>query len=285
MTLTPLVIVAPTGPAHSRRSFTMSPQRATLTLAERQSGVQRDMSGGISVKPSPGNATGDRRMLYWKKRGWISLISALAAAVACVSPCGLAAPIDDSHVSMEDFLARLRPFLKESNVGGRVYYRANCPKEGDFYTLTFPNVVLRSGQDKKAGDRSVEDILPKGAILERRAGIISIKLDRIPTDILDVKIGIVKFTPDEQFNETLAIDAIENSTGVKAATQRLGYDLPPVEDISIFPVSPEESEPHLPETLSNMTVDEALDQVAKTFGAAVLFGVCEDQHIYLANTG
>jgi hypothetical protein len=228
---------------------------------------------------------GRRRMFYWKKRGWIPLISALAAAMACVSPCGLAAPIDDGRVSMEDFVARLHPFLKESNLGARVYYRANCPKEGDFYTLNSPTVTLQTGQDKKAGDRAVEDILPKGAILERRAGIISIKLDRIPTGILDTRIGVVKFTPNAQFNEALAIDAIENNADVKAATQRLGYDLPPVEDISIFVVSPAKDQPHLPETLTNMTVDQALDQVAKTFGAAVLFGVCEDQHIYLANTG
>jgi hypothetical protein len=48
----------------------------------------------------------------------------------------------------------------------------------------------------------------------------------------------------------------------------------PVWSYSAFVVEPREGLPHLPETIQNMTVDQALDVIARTFKGIVIYGEC-----------
>jgi hypothetical protein len=76
-----------------------------------------------------------------------------------------------------------------------------------------------------------------------------------------------------------AIFAIEGSHEVVTAmnTHGIHRDSRP---FSLFTAGPDENLPHLPEAISNVTMDQALDLVALTFGGIVEYGTCEKQPTY-----
>jgi hypothetical protein len=145
--------------------------------------------------------------------------------------------------------------------------------------LTFPDTNLRVFSRGKTGLDAIRNLLPAGAVVVQKRGIISIRLGNVPDEILKTRIRHLEFTPDEQFTDSLALEAIYRNPDVQVASEKLGYSLP-IADISIFPVSAREGLPHLPQSLSGVTFDQALNEVTKAFGGIVFFGACEDQHLY-----
>jgi hypothetical protein len=80
-------------------------------------------------------------------------------------------------------------------------------------------------------------------------------------------------TPEEQFNYWLAILKIENAPEVRSGMQELEIRIAP-RTVSIGIVQPANGLAHLPEVITNIPVDRALDLVAKTFRGIVLYGFC-----------
>ncbi len=108
--------------------------------------------------------------------------------------------------------------------------------------------------------------------------MIRITIGQPASALLQTRIDSVRFRTEEQYNGELAIWAIFNSKEVEAARRRLGIELPE----TIFSGSitmPEEGRhfPHLSASMKNVTMDQALDVVAKTFGGIVIYETCEEQ--------
>jgi hypothetical protein len=82
-----------------------------------------------------------------------------------------------------------------------------------------------------------------------------------------------------QYNPQIAIGAVQNAEEVRAAMRKLNVHVPPTV-ISILVQQPGEGLPHLPTRLTNVTVDEALDEVATTFEGIVLYGACTQPRLF-----
>jgi hypothetical protein len=214
----------------------------------------------------------------------IAYVAAFIVLIACAAPPAQPSdPREGSHVNMTGLVERLMPLLRNARSAGRVDYRGVCDMDTGFARLTFPDTNLRVSSRGMTGLDAIRNLLPAEAVVVQKPGIISIRLGNVPDEILRTQISHLKFTSDEQFTDSLAIMAISRNPDVQAASKRLGYSLP-IEDVSIFPVSAREGLPHLPQSLSGVTFDQALNGVAKTFGGIVFFGACEDQHLYLVQS-
>ena len=70
-----------------------------------------------------------------------------------------------------------------------------------------------------------------------------------------------------------AITAILKTKEFEAALRKLGL----AEPLVIFGagvMQPDDRFPHLPRSIKSMTIDEALDLIAKTFHGVVFYGAC-----------
>jgi len=110
-------------------------------------------------------------------------------------------------------------------------------------------------------------------VTKRPSGIISIRIGEVPDAILHTKISSLILQPRDQFSGYFAVFAIEGAQDVQNATAAFGLHevLPTFIDILTFPPS---DRPHLPSSITNVTMDQALDLVASTFKGIVLYGAC-----------
>jgi hypothetical protein len=206
-----------------------------------------------------------------------------AGALSCTNVGAMPAASSITRVASLDSLAdQLQPFVNRSHQGAQVYYRASCHKDGGFQSLSFPGLQLRRVSGKETGLHAIRAMLPKGAVVESRSGSVYVRLGKIPEQLIRTRIDKLVFSPDEQFTDVLAVMAIERNPDVRAAMQKLGYNLP-LEDISVLPSKPQEGAPHLPPTLSHVTIDEAFNLVAKTFRGIVFVGFCEKERVWAAH--
>ncbi len=209
-------------------------------------------------------------------------------AIIAVVVCAMSAAISSCfakgiQVEMSGFVAHVQPILHASNNGGRVYYQGICQGSGMSEELRLPVIYLREVPHGKTGIEAVQSMLPTEAVVEQRPGLISMQLAPVPAKLLSTNIGNLKFTERERFDSTLAVIAVMENSDVTSAMRRLGFNVP-IQDVSIMPTTPRSELPHLPASLSNVTVDQALDLVARTFGNIVFFGVCEKSRLVLVNS-
>ena len=83
----------------------------------------------------------------------------------------------------------------------------------------------------------------------------------------------------------MAIDAILNTDEFNVAMRKFGLGLPlTVTDMNIL--EPEQGLPHLPVLLKELTVVQAFDLIARTFGGIVSYGTCSgtgNEHLSYVN--
>ena len=211
------------------------------------------------------------------------IVAATAAAAAFVCAIGTvparAQPSDGATVT--ELAERLRPYLQKWRKGARIYYRGVCSFDGGFDLMEPPRLALRLARGN--GIAAIRHMLPPTAIVEARPGVIAIQLAPTPPALLALRLTPMSLTPLEQFDSREGVWAIERNRGVQAGFARLGYG-EPMSDISVLQGAPEFSGPHLPATMSGMTLDEALDQAARTFGDIVFFGTCDQPRLYRITT-
>jgi hypothetical protein len=137
---------------------------------------------------------------------------------------------------------------------------------------------VRAPSQREAGAAAVNQIFRdnKDVFITRDAsGMIRITIGKPKSELLRTRIPSLALTPDEQYNAGLAVAAVAKSKAVEAAEHRLGFREPPtVFDMNI--VEPGKGLPHVPPQLADITLDQAFDLIAKTFGGIVLYAVCSD---------
>jgi hypothetical protein len=79
--------------------------------------------------------------------------------------------------------------------------------------------------------------------------------------------------PIEQYNPGKVIDALESTKELNSAVKSLGLLLVAPVHIELLTL-PHNGAPHVPAVLHDVTIDQILDLVAKTFGRVVTYGVC-----------
>jgi len=177
----------------------------------------------------------------------------------------------------------LRPILGEASKAARIYYAGDCEKEGDYYWVSFPSVRVQPPSGSDTGFAAVKAVFrdeKNVRISKETDGIIRIVIGQPSVALLETKIPLLTFDPVQQYTESQALSRIEDSKEVDSALRRLGVSRDGVPLRISLGVNPDNRSPHLPASMSNLTMDKALDSVAKTFGNIVFYGACTERRLY-----
>ena len=213
----------------------------------------------------------------------LALVMAAACACSCdkASPPPVASEATGKHYERA-VLEQVFPALRSTNNAGRIYYEASCPPGELDFPLPFPRVDVQPPL-KGATDLDVVRSIFRQAktnwVVEKVDGIIRIRLGKAPDAILQTQIHRLNLEPFEQFNPSEVINAIVNSPEVRAAMAAL-HVVVPQRITNIILRRPAEGLPHLPPEISNVTIDQALDMIARTWSGVVLYGACTRRGMY-----
>lgn len=193
-------------------------------------------------------------------------------------------PKSESKLNVDTALGYIKPILKSEGKVARIYYLGACEKEGDYYAVSFPHVSVELPFKKDdTGLAAIREVFrnePSVKVSEAADGIVRIVVGQLPKTILDTKISSVTFDQDQQYTASLALTRIQSSKEVQQAKRVQGIQLDgaPLYMSAVKP--PVAGAPHLNTSMTNLTLDQALDSVAKTFGGVVLYGVCTTPRFY-----
>lgn len=176
-------------------------------------------------------------------------------------------------------LKYLRPALRTAGGIGRISYTTSCYKNGQ--PVPFPELRVRPAANGEKGLAAVRSVFRDDknvAVVQDRSGMVRITIGKPASAILQTKIRSLALKPLDRYNPGLAIVAIEKAKEVQVAMEKLGLQPPEVVVLDMNVAEPAKGLPHLPATLADITVDQALDLVAKTFGGIAYYGVCADRN-------
>jgi hypothetical protein len=186
-----------------------------------------------------------------------------------------------SEGNFNDVLKLLWSTLKYSEKVGHLYYTGACSQD-DSDTLQFPKVNVRRPTKGSAGFTAVKQIFEDDSnvlLTEGHDDVVEVRIGDVSDKLLKTKISVVRLRPIDQYNYTSAIVALRNSPEVMQAAEVLHIHTVPVVVNEII-VQPSEGLLHLPAVMANLTLGQALDEVAKTFRGVVSYGACEQHGLY-----
>jgi hypothetical protein len=179
-------------------------------------------------------------------------------------------------------LKYLMPVLTQAGKVGRIYFAADCPPDEayPYVPYPFPTISVKPPAEGASGVAAVQEMFREDknvTIEEKPEGIVRVRIGGPNEELLQTRIANITFNSEEQYNSEWAIRAIKSTKEVAATIHNLGItgDSRPV---TWLETAPDERLPHLPDSIKNVTMDEALDRVAQTFGGMVVYGTCVKQH-------
>ena len=186
------------------------------------------------------------------------------------------APVGHMH-SLIDYL---RPAL--TYVGGvaRIYYAGQCPtrdRSSLVQPLLFPSVWFQPPLQGVTGIDAVRQIFsddPSVTVMQDRSGMLRITIGSVSSTALQTRIPSLTLDPSEQYTALSALDKIAITAANYAKERGLPFVLAPF-IIDHLVGGPVKGAPHLPSLMLNVTLDEQLDALAKTFKGIVTYGACK----------
>jgi hypothetical protein len=174
----------------------------------------------------------------------------------------------------------LVPVLVSAGTGAIISYRGVCGVPG---SIPFPKLKVHAPSDNATGLEAIKEIY-QGNENVRVAlgsdGVFRIDIGAFPKRILKARLAQVSFDRDAQFDSLSAILDLMNADYFQMAEKRLKV-YRPTEIVDILTSGPGPGRPHLPVTLRNMTVEQILGVMAKTWKGIALYGVsCDDPKEY-----
>jgi len=203
-----------------------------------------------------------------------SNIARVACTIALATASSCQHQDDRSSGNDAKVIPYLRQYLTEVGAVGRLYYDSPCRGRSSG-NLPFPDLGLKPATAAKGLEaisqlfRNEKDV----AVSESRSRIVSVAVGLPQTQILRTKMTHIYFTLSARYNPYLAILAIEAHPSLVAANRALGIQ-PDNRVVDILVTPPLEGLPHLPDSMNDVTLDQALDSVATTFKGIVVYGTC-----------
>lgn len=164
----------------------------------------------------------------------------------------------------------LRPVMKSIGGAARINYAGVCPGQKK---LLFPTVDVQPASHGTTGITAVQQIFrndPQVTVTQDRSGMLRITIGSVSTPSLQTKIPALTLSSASQYTPMSAVVAISNALQTYAVDHLERASI----IIDIIVRAPEKGAPHLPPLMQNLTVDDALDSVARTFKGIVLYGAC-----------
>jgi hypothetical protein len=182
-----------------------------------------------------------------------------------------------SHRNQGMLVRYLRPVLKAT--GGRLYVHSKCLGDSG-EILFFPRIEGKSGAKGNTGLAAVRDVLAKNkdvTVAERQPGLTAIWLGSVSKHLLSTRIHVLRLSPRQRYNYYDAIEAIISTREVQTKMRELKMD--EFTNFIHYPIQePDPRLRHLPGSMTNLTMDEALDRVALEFGGLVTYVECRGQN-------
>lgn len=158
----------------------------------------------------------------------------------------------------------------------RLSYAAVCNATPAFPSI--PPIRLNAPSSRLTGIDAVRSIFDSDhnvVVTKGSDGIAKISVGNVPTDLLRTHVALLRLQRIEQYNPGKVIDALESTKEVESAVRSLGlFVVAPLHIQLLYVPVPGDNAPHVPAALHDVTVDEVLDLVAKTFRRVVTYGVC-----------
>lgn len=173
----------------------------------------------------------------------------------------------------------LRPELGHFGGVARLYYAGEClttEPSDPLPRLLFPSVWLMPSLRGATGLVAVQQIFrddPHVAIAQDRTGILRVTIGSVSDALLQMRMTSLELDSVSQYDVESALDSIAYTVNRYAKQRELPFGLLP-HVIERLVGGPVEGAPHLPELMQNVTVDRALDDVARTFKGIVTYGEC-----------
>src|SRR5450432_1119918 len=215
-------------------------------------------------------------------RVWITVFSTLVLGTVCgagqaVSADDPTTPMVSPVESIENIRAILKylwPVLSPTRKAGRIYYQATCPPNGNNYPLMFPKIDARPPSvagTELANIRSIFHHAKSVSVTADKGGLFRVRIGKIPDTILQTRIATLSLDVDSQYNYLSAIGAIESAPEVQSVMATIGVGVP-ARVYHYGLVQPAAGLPHLPAQIADVTMDQALDMVARTWRGVVFYG-------------
>lgn len=214
------------------------------------------------------------------KLGLVLAVLILGAAIECsAAPRTQSGPPDPHAASLRRMEVAIKYLqLAQVPVGKavRVYFNGTCDARDH---VLFPKINIQPPVNGETGLGAIRHIFRndrKVTVTEDRSGMIRIRIGDISAAILNTRLSLLRLSQDARYNPNGpdgAIDAVLGAASVKTAMDRFR-----VRQMSSFFIiiwqQPMSSLPHLPSSMKNVTVDQALDSIARTFRGNVMYGEC-----------
>lgn len=213
----------------------------------------------------------------------VAVISTLLVSTLFGSHRAMATQFSPSegNDSIKTLMNYLWPLLSSSGKSGRIYYHAVCPPS-DHYPLELPKLDVRRPSSSGADLAAIRSIFRRDqdiTVTEDQSGLVRIRIGDVPDTILHTRISMLSFDAISQYNLLRAIDTIEGAPEVQSMMSATKLTVPVrLEQFLVIP--PTEGYPHLPAQISNVTMDQELDVVAKTWGGIIFYGSCSPPDTY-----
>jgi hypothetical protein len=221
--------------------------------------------------------------LRWEGLAALILLSGSCAYQAADGMSPAQERVQVSVRSDNDLIRHLRLVLADSKLAARINYRLQVCRDQIYDPFPVPQIRVKSPSENAVGLTAIREIVSghrNVSVTEKSAGLIGVTIGNVPDSILRTTITHLTFSPDAQYNGIDAVGAIENNPEVQAAMRRLDIHIAPT-FIDHLVAPPDPTMPHLPASMRNLTVDEALDAVARTFGGIILYGACTNPPLFV----
>ncbi len=211
------------------------------------------------------------------KRFWLALATTSAAVAFLIATKLQSASNDTYELSRrneDSMLEHLRPALRSAGNAARLYYHVDCQATGGD-PLPFPATKSQSPSRDKRGASAIQEVFKNDKnvkVEQETSGLIAIKIGKVSAQILQTKLTSLNLEPMDQYNPTEAIGVIEGTKDFQDAARSLGVK--PVWSYSAPLAQPSRDGPHLPASFKDVSVQEVLDLVAKTFKGVIIYGEC-----------
>ncbi len=217
-------------------------------------------------------------------RVWITVFSALVlgtvyGAGGAVSADDPTTPIVlpvDSNDTIRAILKYLRPVLSPTRKAGRIYYQAVCPPDAHNYPLMFPKIDVRPPSvagTELATIRSIFLHAKSVSVTADKTGMVRVRIGKIPDTVLQTRIATLSSTRTASSITYLQSVLLKARPEVQSVMATIGVGVP-ARVYHYGLVQPADGLPHLPAQIADVTMDQALDMVARTWGGIVFYGAC-----------
>jgi hypothetical protein len=198
----------------------------------------------------------------------------LGLTVAC-SGVADSAGISPPQTDISTVVRYLKPAL-DGGTSVRFSYAASCLATSDFPPI--PAIRLRAPSSRFTGIDAVRSVFESDrhvTVTKGPDGIANISVGKVPTNVLETHVALLKPQPIEQYNPSKVIEALESTKELEGAVKSSDLLLVRALDVQLlYQPGPKDRAPHVPAVLHNISIDQVLNMVAVTFGGVVTYGVC-----------